>query len=335
MIRPIRPTPPEGNSSKANNIENDEKRRIEKTSEVDPEQQKKRKQFRKVMEEFEEIPKEEKEYSPSPYQVDFHGKKDSSAPIKTPPLSSQKSEQTIKPKPEENLSDEIAEGEEFATKPHDLKKPKSHSDPDELENHNPNVHLNTPFAYREKEKTTDTKEETKVGFLSEKQKSFYYENNESSKSDEKPKEIPPVIPIAPSILPAEIQHMTTEITSQVSSYLSPAILPVFEKMIGHILVMKGQPGIMQTEILLNNPNFENSIFFGSTIILEKYSTAPDSFNIQFTGTPQAVSIFNEHLEKLTRSFQRGNFNFRIGRIEASHRSRNPLYRRDLEKNEGF
>ncbi|EKE21560.1 MAG: hypothetical protein ACD_7C00188G0001, partial [uncultured bacterium] len=124
-------------------------------------------------------------------------------------------------------------------------------------------------------------------------------------------------------MPPQIAQQTQALTSPLTPYLHPDIVPLFEKMIGTILQIQSQ-GITKTQVLLNSPAFASSIFFGCSILLEKYSTAPDSFNIFLKGSQQAVIMFNDNLEGLMDAFKRGNFNFKVGRIEAQYET---LFRR--------
>jgi len=131
-------------------------------------------------------------------------------------------------------------------------------------------------------------------------------------------------------MPHNIASQTQSLTSNLTPYLHPDIVPLFEKMVGTIIHIQAQ-GITTTQVILNSPAFTSSIFFGSSIVLEKYSTAPDSFNIFLRGPQQAVVMFNDNLEGLIDAFRKANFNFKIGRLEAEHER--PLIRRKDEKNE--
>lgn len=134
---------------------------------------------------------------------------------------------------------------------------------------------------------------------------------------------------APSIttLPAQVVPLAQVATTQAAPYLSNQIAPLFFQMVGTIYVMTTTPGVSKTEILLNAPSFANSKFYGSTISIEKYATAPDSLNIRLTGTNEAVKTFSDNMTNLYAAFQNGNFNFRIGRITAEYSTERPLVRR--------
>lgn len=140
---------------------------------------------------------------------------------------------------------------------------------------------------------------------------------------------------APSLttLPNHIIPIAESATVAATPYISPQTVPLFYQMVGTIYVMSATPGVSKTEILLNSPAFANSKFFGSTISIEKYASAPDSLNIRLTGPNEAVRVFNQNIPNLYAAFQNGNFNFRIGRITAEYSAEKPVFRRK-ESGEG-
>lgn len=135
----------------------------------------------------------------------------------------------------------------------------------------------------------------------------------------------PSLTTLPSQAVTEAQAAVTEATP----FLSPQTIPLFFQMVGTIYVMTGPatPGVSKTEIVLNAPSFANSKFFGATISIEKYATAPDALNIRLTGSNEAVSLFHQNIPNLYAAFQNGNFKFRIGRITAEYEIEKPLFRR--------
>jgi hypothetical protein len=148
--------------------------------------------------------------------------------------------------------------------------------------------------------------------------------DDDSKKKEPLQILSPVIPD----LPTNIQPAAVSATQAVLAYLRPEITPLFYHMVGSILLMSTPPGISRTEFVLNNPAFANSKFFGATVELIKYSTAPDSYNIRLSGSNEAVAAFNQNIPSLTAAFHAGHFAFRIGRIDAEYSTeRTPLVRR--------
>ncbi|QVL58042.1 MAG: hypothetical protein KFB93_02885 [Simkaniaceae bacterium] len=101
----------------------------------------------------------------------------------------------------------------------------------------------------------------------------------------------------PAIIPA------TEIPAY--SKLSPEVHELFEKM-GGVMTIQQDKGITTTTMNINMPG---SVFDGTQVILNQYSTAPNSFNIQLVGNPESVKVFNQNLDALKASFTQANFNF--------------------------
>ncbi|MCB1072408.1 MAG: hypothetical protein KDK96_04810 [Chlamydiia bacterium] len=101
----------------------------------------------------------------------------------------------------------------------------------------------------------------------------------------------------PAIVPSE------EIPAY--SKLSADVHELFEKM-GGVIMIQQDKGITTTTMNINMPG---SVFDGTQVILDRYSTAPNSYNIQLVGNPDSVKIFNQNLDALKESFKQANFNF--------------------------
>ncbi|MES2273210.1 MAG: hypothetical protein V4487_03365 [Chlamydiota bacterium] len=134
-------------------------------------------------------------------------------------------------------------------------------------------------------------------------------------------------------MPREIQPIVQTATVQALSYLSPETVPLFFQMVGSMYIMIIPPGISRTELLLNQPLYAGSKFFNARITIEKYATAPDSFNIRLTGPDAAVATFKENIPSLMTAFQNGNFPFRVNRVDAEYTVEKPHFRR-RERDEG-
>jgi hypothetical protein len=128
-------------------------------------------------------------------------------------------------------------------------------------------------------------------------------------------------------LPVDVIPAATEATMAATPYLKPETLSLFYQMVGTIYVMIAPPGISRTEVILNSPSYAQSKFYGASIILEKYATAPHSFNIRLTGSNAAVDAFRQNIPALTAAFRKGDFSFNIGRIEAEYKSDKPVFHR--------
>lgn len=199
---------------------------------------------------------------------------------------------------------------------------------------------------KKKDKTEESSLEKKEKKLQEsllQQQSAHDIQKEKSTPDEKEdhnKKSTKTIELEPSIL----ANMPPSIVQQVEAtcygsipYINPQIEAVFFQMVGNIYIMNAK-GVSTTEFTLNSPVFANSRFFGSTISIEKYATAPDSLNIRLSGPNQAVKAFNENLTDLYAAFQNGNFSFRIGRLTAEYSYEKPLFHRKekaKDKDQGF
>ncbi len=121
----------------------------------------------------------------------------------------------------------------------------------------------------------------------------------------------------------EGQSLPLASVSGLPSYISPQVYALFEKMVGVITVMV-ESDVKETSITLNSPEFATSPFFGSQIIIQEYSTAPNQFNIQIIGNSDAVKIFEGNAQDLLASLNSGKYNFRINRLDVGEK---PLFRR--------
>lgn len=167
-------------------------------------------------------------------------------------------------------------------------------------------------------------------FLPEQPPSFAHDDQPQRRPSDKGREEPATAGVvAPSAtpLPTEVQPIAAAAAQAAAPYLSPEVVPLFYQMVGSILIMTMPPGIRRTEVVLNAPRFANSKFYGSTIEITQYSTAPDSLNIRLTGSNQAVEAFRQNIPSLMSAFQNGNFAFRIGRLEANYSADRPLFHR--------
>jgi len=113
-------------------------------------------------------------------------------------------------------------------------------------------------------------------------------------------------------MPPNIAAGVQSITAPLTPYLHPDVVPLFEKMVGAIVQLQAK-GVTTTEVMLNSPAFQSSMFYGSSIVVQKYSTAP-AFNIFLRGPAQAVNMFSENLDGLYDAFKKANIN--VGRLEA-------------------
>jgi|GEM_PF-1724539 len=141
----------------------------------------------------------------------------------------------------------------------------------------------------------------------------------------------------PEPLPPACQRIAEAAQTSASPFLNVQTANFFLQMVGTMVFMgASKEGISLTEVVLNSPAFKDSVFFNSTIVIEKYATAPDSFNIRLIGTPEAVQFFSNrnNVENLSTAFitayEDRRISFRIGRIEAELSPHRHLIRRKKE-----
>ncbi len=108
--------------------------------------------------------------------------------------------------------------------------------------------------------------------------------------------------------------------------MHPQVQELFDRMVGVMTVMN-LSGMTETVMTLNSPQFASSVFFGTQIIIQEFSTAPQTFNIQLNGSAQAVALFQGNADDLMAAFAAGNYNFRINRLETGYLAERPLFKR--------
>lgn len=189
-----------------------------------------------------------------------------------------------------------------------------------------------PIAEPTKFEKKETKEKSKEeGFLTQEPGliPMRTEDREGGGKDNRDKEKKIVEIESPSLpaLPSNVQPMAMNAVSQAAPYINPNTNALFFQMVGTMYVMSGPQGVSRTEIVLNNPAFATSKFYGSTITIEKYATAPDSFNIRLTGSQEAVVAFKENIPSLMTAFQNGKFAFKVNRLDVEYTIEKPVFRR--------
>lgn len=126
-------------------------------------------------------------------------------------------------------------------------------------------------------------------------------------------------------LPSYVIPVAGAAATAAQPYLGFEALSIYYHMIGTITAMVSPKGDSRTEFILNAPSFANSKFYGATISIEKFSTAPYQLNIRLTGSNEAVAAFNQNIPNLLAAFQAGKFSYTVNRIEAAYEK--PLFQR--------
>lgn len=118
------------------------------------------------------------------------------------------------------------------------------------------------------------------------------------------------------------------------SCLTSQIEALFEKMASSMMMMCSS-GETETTLFLDNPHFASSIFFGSTITIREFSTAPKAFNVEITASLAATALIDAHKQELLARFHEGKFHFSLHRIDTSVHSedRPVLHRKENDDHE--
>lgn len=89
------------------------------------------------------------------------------------------------------------------------------------------------------------------------------------------------------------------LTTTSISELTPEMAHLMEKMANFIHV-ESQNGVTTTSVIVV---MEGSVLNGAQIILDHYDTAPHSFNLQLSGSPEGIDLFAANLATLQSSLQ--------------------------------
>lgn len=196
----------------------------------------------------------------------------------------------------------------------------------------------TPFPYpasKEAEGKTSEKKEIRRIWDSEEKSSTPSKLPSKKEEAQKKREVRhagTATNLIPDPLPPAVQSVAASAQISAAPYLSPETAALFSKLVGTIFFMtSATPGISRTEVVLNADTFRNSPFYNSKIILEKYASAPDAFNIRLIGSPEAVKAFDQNSNNLmtafTAAYEDRKIQFRIGRLDISLNTDRPLFRR--------
>ena len=137
-----------------------------------------------------------------------------------------------------------------------------------------------------------------------------------------------IFPQAPSPESMQVPTQAQPAPTAPAAYatLHPTVLDLFERMVGVMTVMTAA-GITETTLTLSAPEYANSAFFGAQVIIKEFVTAPKAYNVQIVASPQGVALVQKNMSDLMSSFQAGNYNFKVNRLEALLSTERPLFRR--------
>jgi hypothetical protein len=102
-----------------------------------------------------------------------------------------------------------------------------------------------------------------------------------------------------------IAETGTPALTSVSPYaeLHPEILSLFERMVGVLTVMK-TAGITETTLILSEKAFAGTVLSGTSIKISEYRFAAGELNLEFSGSPQAIALLQQHLPSLATALSR-------------------------------
>jgi hypothetical protein len=83
------------------------------------------------------------------------------------------------------------------------------------------------------------------------------------------------------------------------SELTSEMHELIEKM-AYCVKVESQKGVTTTTVFIE---MEGSVFNGSQVVIDHYDTAPQSFNLQLSGSPEAADLFAANLAALQASLQ--------------------------------
>ncbi|NGX51557.1 MAG: hypothetical protein K1060chlam2_01427 [Chlamydiae bacterium] len=90
----------------------------------------------------------------------------------------------------------------------------------------------------------------------------------------------------------------------------PLEMQVLVDKMADFVQIESHNGISTTTVSLGMEG-GSSLFKGSEIQIDHYDSAPHSFNIQLSGTPEAVDLFTQHLASLQAALQERLENYQI------------------------
>lgn len=118
-----------------------------------------------------------------------------------------------------------------------------------------------------------------------------------------------------------------KVAASQSMELSAEIATLFEKMAGTMLILASSRET-ETTFFLDSPQFHHSVFYGTRITIKEFSTAPKAFNIAIGTSALALAHLEANKSALLEAFEKGNFNFSIGRLDTEiEQTDRPLFHR--------
>lgn len=170
--------------------------------------------------------------------------------------------------------------------------------------------LQTP---KEKEKISASDEAAKDASLGGKSldlETGFSEDHEKSDDDEDKENVDLSGAVAPDFSSFK-PDMSSMPETPAYTNLNPEVYELFERMVGSMMIQVHDSGHTQTTVTIN---MQGSVFDGSKIILDHYSSAPNSFNVEIATTPQGRELLMDNMNLLQASFEQSELSFNINQM---------------------
>lgn len=129
---------------------------------------------------------------------------------------------------------------------------------------------------------------------------------------------------------------TTPVSPPPYTFLEPQVLDLYARMVGTMTVMVNAPGDQRVTIDLSGEKFATSIFFGGQIIINEYSTARGTFNIELRVPNSAAAALAEKgtadlMAAFQHGVQQGQYKFRVNEFKTSLKTDIVTRKEDVSK----
>jgi hypothetical protein len=155
------------------------------------------------------------------------------------------------------------------------------------------------------------------------------EDDEEKKENEQAAMATSALNSCPVLLASLDNASLNAIASVQKAENSSQIELLFEKMASGMILMNSSHET-ETTLILEGPQFASSSLLGTQIVIREFSTAPKIFNIEILSGVHAAAIIELHKPKLLSSFEKGNFNFSVHRLETLVKQE-PFCRKEKEE----
>ena len=215
--------------------------------------------------------------------------------VDKPPQQTQKAAEPTQPSPLDSSQNKVQhpiEKTPLSETPHETKK------------------LHAPKEHEKTSASDAAAEKASMGGKSLDLESGFSHDHQGKEDDSDDKIIDPSGAITPE--PSQFQPDISKMPETPAyTHLNPNVFELFERMVGTMMIQIHDKGHTQTTVTIN---MKGSIFDGSKIILDHYSSAPNSFNVEIATTAKGRELLMDNLNLLTKSFEQSDANFNVNRL---------------------